>query len=45
VQPASVAYAAPAPVEAVQLPVIEDDEVGFVCPTDPQERLQCEACQ
>ncbi len=43
--PAPVVYAPPAPVEAVQLPVVEDDEVGFVCPTDPQERLQCEACQ
>jgi ribonucleoside-diphosphate reductase alpha chain len=44
--PAPVAAPAPdAPIGAAQLPVIEDDEVGFVCPTDPQERLQCEACQ
>jgi len=44
--PAPVAAApAPAPADSVRLPVVDDDEVGFVCPTDPQERLQCEACQ
>ncbi len=31
-----------ADVSADQLPLVED---GLVCPTDPQDRLNCEACQ
>jgi len=35
------------PADATELPVVDDDsdDEPFVCPTDPQERLQCEACQ
>jgi len=36
--------------KAVALPLIEQEPdadltEGFICPVDPQERLQCEACQ
>ena len=34
---------------AVALPLVEPEPAefaeGFTCPVDPQERLQCEACQ
>ena len=53
--PASVAPPRPAArrgfgaVTPAPLPVAEADESSedevFACPTDPQERLQCDACQ
>ncbi|AKU15288.1 ribonucleoside-diphosphate reductase subunit alpha [Luteipulveratus mongoliensis] len=43
--PAPVAPPAPAPVAAPLVPVLEDDAEPLVCPTDPQELLNCEACQ
>lgn len=41
------AVAAPTPSTAVPaaIPVVVSDGEALTCPTDPQERLQCDACQ
>lgn len=43
--PAPAAQPAPATAEQTDTVAAQDFPEGFVCPTDPQELLNCEACQ